>query len=119
MYTQNGDAGWTAPAASSNFHRALAAQPWRTSMKPLDVVQPEGPSFSVDGRRVSWEGWDLHIGFSWREGLILNDVRLQGRPVLWRAALAEVGTACRVCRARQEPVLCHTHVVLASSSASL
>jgi primary-amine oxidase len=103
VYTQNGEAGWRAPAADSNFHRALAAQPWRTSMKPLDVVQPEGPSFSVDGRRVSWEGWDLHVGFSWREGLILNDVRLQGRPVLWRAALAEVGPRGRLGAGRAAP----------------
>jgi hypothetical protein len=42
---------------------------------------------------VAWEGWSFHIGFSWREGLILNNIQLQGRPVLYRAALAEVRAA--------------------------
>lgn len=90
VYSQNGDQGWQVPAQNSNFHRSLAPSPRRTSMKPLDVVQPEGPSFSVDGNCVAWEGWSLHIGFSWREGLILNNIQLQGRPVLYRAALAEI-----------------------------
>lgn len=39
---------------------------------------------------MSWEGWDLHVGFGWREGVVLNNLRFQGRPVMWRAALAEV-----------------------------
>ena len=66
-----------------------------TPPPPSSTPQPEGPSFSVDGNTVSWEGWQFHVGFSWREGLILNDIQYndQGRlrPVMHRAALAEVG----------------------------
>ena len=60
----------------------------------LPLPQPEGPSFQVDGNMVTWEGWNFHVGFSWREGLILNNVQFNDagtmRPVLYRAALAEV-----------------------------
>ncbi|MGW0657054.1 hypothetical protein ACWD4T_51690, partial [Streptomyces umbrinus] len=31
--------------------------PDREGLKPLEVVQPEGPSFTVDGHQVSWQGW--------------------------------------------------------------
>ncbi|EFN54781.1 hypothetical protein CHLNCDRAFT_58054 [Chlorella variabilis] len=90
VYSQNGEAGWDVPAQDANFHRTLVDRPWRTTQKPLNIVQPEGPSFAVRGNLVSWEGWDFHVGFSWREGLILNNLSLAGRPVLYRAALAEI-----------------------------
>lgn len=94
MHTFGGEGGRAIPEAAGNYHRDLVQRPFRTSMKPLDIVQPEGPSFSVDGNCVTWEGWNFHVGFSWREGLILNNLEFndQGRmrPVLYRAALAEI-----------------------------
>ena len=97
MVVHGGEGGRAIPATDANFHRDLLARPHRTSLRPLDVVQPEGPSWTVDGTAVAWEGWRFNVGFSWREGLILHDVRFadaaQGgreRPVLWRAALAEI-----------------------------
>ncbi|GAA4939657.1 primary-amine oxidase [Actinomycetospora succinea] len=66
----------------------------REGIKPLDVVQPEGPSFTVDGHAVSWQRWRLRIGFSPREGVILHQVswddRGRSRPVLNRASLVEM-----------------------------
>lgn len=37
------------PDTDSNYHRDIAGaeRPWRTGLKPLDIVQPEGPSFTV------------------------------------------------------------------------
>lgn len=43
-------------------------------LKPLDVVQPEGPSFSVNGNEVSWQKWNFRISFNYREGLVLHNV---------------------------------------------
>jgi primary-amine oxidase len=64
------------------------------SLKPLEITQPEGPSFQVNGHHVTWDNWSLRLGFSPREGLILYDVNFmdQGhlRPILYRAALAEM-----------------------------
>ena len=88
-------------------HPANYEQPWihdpanvprvetvRDDVKPIEITQPEGPSFTVDGHAVSWQKWHLRIGFTPREGLVLHDVsyddRGTRRPVLHRASLAEM-----------------------------
>lgn len=67
---------------------------FRTDLKPLDIVQSEGPSFQVDGHEVSWQKWNLRVGFTHREGLVLHEISYsdQGRkrPIIHRAALAEM-----------------------------
>lgn len=68
--------------------------PARTSLKPLEITMPEGPSFSVDGNQVQWENWKMHIGFNSREGLVLSDVSWrdgdEDRPLLTRASVPEM-----------------------------
>ena len=64
--------------------------PQRPGLQPLEVEQPDGPSFDVDGHRVSWLGWDFRVGFTHREGLVLYDVSYLGRSVLKRAACNEM-----------------------------
>jgi Cu2+-containing amine oxidase len=39
----------------------------------------EGASFAVDGREVTWDKWTLRVGFNYREGLVLHDVKYDGR----------------------------------------
>ncbi|HUF45185.1 MAG TPA: primary-amine oxidase, partial [Aestuariivirgaceae bacterium] len=66
----------------------------RSDLKPLDIVQPEGPSFSVEGQLVRWQKWQLRIGFDVREGLILHTIGYEDqgrlRPIMHRASLAEM-----------------------------
>jgi primary-amine oxidase len=62
----------------------------RTDLKPIDVVQPEGVSFSIQGRRIRWHDWNILIGFNAREGLTLHDISYAGRPICYRASLAEM-----------------------------
>ena len=62
----------------------------RTDLKPIDLVQSEGVSFSVEGRRINWHEWDMLIGFNAREGLTLHDISYAGRSVCYRASLAEM-----------------------------
>lgn len=38
------------------------------------VVQPEGPSFQVTGNNVEWQQWHFHVGFNYREGLVLSHI---------------------------------------------
>ncbi len=63
-------------------------------MRPIEVVQPEGPSFVVDGWNVEWCGWQFSVGFTPREGLVLHDLSIRDgdrqRSVLRRASLAEM-----------------------------
>ncbi|MEV8516870.1 primary-amine oxidase [Dactylosporangium sp. NPDC051484] len=64
-------------------------------LKPIEITQPHGPSFTVDGDVVTWggsdaEGWRFRVGFNAREGLTLHELTLGGRPVLDRASIAEM-----------------------------
>ena len=67
---------------------------FRQDLKPLEITQPEGPSFTVDGHVVSWQKWHLRIGFTPREGLVLYNVGYEDqgriRPILYRAALSDM-----------------------------
>lgn len=77
------------PRAEANYDRTFQ-KVVRDDLKPIDVVQPEGVSFKLDGRRLTWADWNMQIGFNPREGLTLHDVSVAGRPVLYRASIAEM-----------------------------
>ena len=62
----------------------------RQDVKPLDITQHEGPSFSLDGHHLTWQKWDLRIGFTAREGLVLHRVAYDGRSIIHRASLSEM-----------------------------
>lgn len=79
----------------NNYHHALVEGGLRADPpKPLNVVQPEGPSFTVVGNKVSWQKWSFRVGFNFREGLVLHQVGYQDlgrlRPVLFRASMVEM-----------------------------
>jgi primary-amine oxidase len=61
---------------------------------PLEITQPDGPGFTIDGQEVRWQGWSFRVGFTHREGLVLHDVsHADGdrvRPVVKRAAINEM-----------------------------
>ncbi len=81
------------PPPSGNY-TATSVGPLRTDLKPLDIVQLDGPSFRVDGYSVSWQKWKFRIGFTPREGLVLYrisyDDAAQERSILYRASLSEM-----------------------------
>lgn len=66
----------------------------RTDVKPLDIIQPEGPSFEINGHSITWHKWNIRFGFTPREGLVLHTVGYEDkgkvRPILYRAALSEM-----------------------------
>ncbi len=82
------------PAEEGNFDDEAYVGPARTTLKPIEITQPEGPSFTVDGEAVSWEGWTFRVGFDPREGLVLHHVAIQdgarNRPLIYRASIAEM-----------------------------
>lgn len=81
------------PEEDSNFHDNNGVMP-RTDLKPLEIHQPDGPSFSVDGWQVSWQKWSFRVSMNAREGMVLHDIRYddegQERSVLKRVAFAEM-----------------------------
>jgi primary-amine oxidase len=78
------------PAEEGNFDDPAYVGPARTDLKPIEITQPDGPSFTVDGDEVSWAGWRFRIGFDAREALTLHQISLHGRPVIYRASIAEM-----------------------------
>jgi primary-amine oxidase len=66
----------------------------RTDLKPIEIRQPEGPSFAVDGYQIRWQKWRLRVGFNSREGLVLYGVTyLDGdreRSILERASICDM-----------------------------
>ena len=84
---------WPLPPQQSNY-RADRVPDQRTDLKPLEIIQPEGPSFTVDGYEVSWQKWNFVIGFNSREGLTLHhltyDDNGKKRSILYRASLSEM-----------------------------
>ncbi|HEY8642556.1 MAG TPA: primary-amine oxidase [Candidatus Dormibacteraeota bacterium] len=66
----------------------------RQDLKPIEITQPSGTSFQVDGHRVRWQKWSFRIGFTPREGLVLYTIAYhdkgRDRSVIYRASLSEM-----------------------------
>ena len=77
------------PMAEVNYDHRFQAET-RDPYKPLDVVQPEGVSFTMEGNLLRWDRWSVRIGFNAREALTLHDIRYDERPILHRASLVEM-----------------------------
>jgi primary-amine oxidase len=88
------DSGPVALPPGTGAYAADRVGPLRDDLKPLEIIQPEGPSFDVNGWEVRWQRWRLRLGFTAREGLVLHTVGYedagQVRPILWRASVAEL-----------------------------
>jgi len=77
------------PMQESNYESELV-QSTRRPLKPINVTQPEGVSFSIEGRHLTWDKWSVVIGFNAREALTLHDLRYDGRPIMYRASIVEM-----------------------------
>jgi primary-amine oxidase len=80
------------PPEDANYSPEVAGS--RPDLKPLEIRQPEGPSFELDGHELRWQKWTMRLGFTPREGLVLHTVSYadQGRErlILYRAAVADM-----------------------------
>ena len=67
---------------------------FREDLKPIEITQPEGPSFTVTGNEVKWQKWQLRVGYTPREGLVIHNVTYEDhgkiRSILYRGALSEM-----------------------------
>jgi len=66
----------------------------RPALAALNITQPDGPDFKVDGYAVHWQNWKFRIGFTPKEGLVLHTLSFRDgetdRPVIYRASLSEL-----------------------------
>lgn len=77
------------PEASSNYDSKFIEKT-RSDLKPINVSQPEGVSFTLEGRTLKWHDWSIFIGFNAREGISLHNMSYAGRPVCYRASIVEM-----------------------------
>jgi primary-amine oxidase len=66
----------------------------REDLRPIEITQPEGTSFTVEGHEIRWQKWRIRFGFTAREGLVLHTVAYEDgdrlRPILYRASFSEM-----------------------------
>ncbi len=83
-------------APPNNYHPAAVETEggYRKDLKPLNITQPQGVSFKIDGRVIEWQNWKFHVGFNYREGIVLNNITYNDkgneRGVFYRLSLAEM-----------------------------
>lgn len=73
--------------------------PLRTDLRPIEIHQPEGASFTVEDNEVRWQKWSLRLGWDPYEGLVLHQVAYtdtapdgspRARSILHRASISEM-----------------------------
>jgi len=66
----------------------------RTDLRPIEIRQPDGPSFRISGQEIEWQKWRLRVGFNAREGLVLYGITYQDgereRSILERASVCDM-----------------------------
>jgi primary-amine oxidase len=82
------------PAVDAEYAPALRGGTLRQDRKPLQITQPEGVSFTVEGTELRWQNWRMRLGFNYREGPVIYQVRYddQGteRDIAYRLSFAEM-----------------------------
>ena len=72
----------------------VPGQRLRDDLRPLEIAQPDGVSFSVEGNHLEWQRWSMRLGFNPREGLVVHTVGYEDggrvRPVAHRMSFAEM-----------------------------
>lgn len=65
------------PLGEHNYMPAFVGNDYQPGrLKPIDITQPQGVSFRMSGNEIFWAGLKMHIGFNYREGIVLSDVRI-------------------------------------------
>ena len=82
-----------APEVMGEYLPKLIPMPLR-QVPPLQITQPDGVAFTLDGRLLCWQNWEMRLGFNHREGLVLHTVGFSDarrlRPVAHRLSFAEM-----------------------------
>jgi primary-amine oxidase len=85
---------YTVEGLSAEGNTPCFPQGPRQDLRPIEITQPEGASFHVDGHEVRWQKWRFRVGFTPREGLVLYTIGYEDggrlRPIIYRASLAEM-----------------------------
>ena len=88
------DHGIVATPMEAADYAAQFQTEFRDDIKPLDIVQPDGPSFDVDGHLIRWQKWSMRVSVNAVEGLVIHDVRYRDgereRKIFHRMGLSDM-----------------------------
>ncbi len=80
------------PNDPGRYDAASVASP--RELVPLEILQPDGPGFTVDDGHLRWGPWQMRVSMHPIEGLVLHEIcYVEGdrvRPVIYRASMAEM-----------------------------
>jgi len=82
------------PEVDGEYDPQVRGTQERTDLKPLEISQPDGVSFTVEGYELRWQNWSMRLGFNYREGPVIYQVAFddQGtkRDIAYRMSFAEM-----------------------------
>ncbi len=67
------DHGVTPIPLTHGRYTAADHQPSR-HLAPIEITQPDGPGFTVDGNLLTWHRWQVRISFDPSEGVVLHQL---------------------------------------------
>lgn len=68
----------------------LGPDAFRKDVKPLQVSQPQGPSFMITDHYIEWQKWSFILGWTLREGPVLHDIKYDNRSLFYRVSMSEM-----------------------------
>ena len=74
----------------SSMHRRGKLFPEDDARRPLQF-EPDGKRYSINGRHITYMGWQFHIRLSPISGPQLFDIRYNGERIVYELSLQEIG----------------------------
>jgi primary-amine oxidase len=88
------DHGGPAVPRGRGRYRSADTKPWRDDLRTIEITQPDGPSFTVEGNQLGWQRWSMRISLEPHEGLVFHCVGYKDhgriRSILHRASITEM-----------------------------
>ena len=85
------------PAPIASGYKELSKEanaPLDPKLKPIQIKQPDGPSFKIEGQEITWHNWKFRYAMDPLQGLQLYHIRykVEGveRSVIYKISLAEM-----------------------------
>ncbi|KAI3469563.1 hypothetical protein Pfo_026226 [Paulownia fortunei] len=83
-------------ADGTDYRESMQSAPSSSSVEGAAVLQPDGPSFTLDGHILRWADWVFHLSFDMRAGLIISLASIydpeknEFRRVMYRGFMSEL-----------------------------
>ena len=84
------DHGVIKMAQASAGYDAESQENLRPQPKEISISQPQGVGFKIINNEISWEGWNLRVSLDPIEGLVIHNLKLEDRPILYRASMSDM-----------------------------